>query len=68
MHAMTPYLLQSFDKYNKTTKKHEHFTLSNINGHDLLELIHNFMTSKSAHVYDFPKEERVYKFTNIKYE
>jgi hypothetical protein len=68
MHAVTPYLLKSFNKYNQETKNRDYFSLSNIRGKDLLELIHKFMTSKSSTVFDFPEEKRVYKFTDIKYD
>jgi hypothetical protein len=68
MHAVTPYLLKSYDKYNKDTKKRDYFSLSNVRNKDLLELIHKFMQSKSSTVFDFPEQKRVYKFTDIKYD
>jgi hypothetical protein len=66
MHAVTPYLLRSFNKYNTETKKQDYFPLSNIRGKDLLDVIHKFMEEKSTHVFDFSEEKRVYKFTDIK--
>lgn len=68
MHAVTPYLLKSFNKYNSESKKQDYFSLSNIRGKDLLDLLFKFMTSKSSTVFDFPQEKRVYKFTDIKYD
>jgi hypothetical protein len=68
MHAITPYLLKSYKGRDTEKKESEHFDLSNIKGKDLLELLHNYMQSKSAHVYDFKEEKRVFKFSDIDFD
>lgn len=68
MHAVTPYLLKSYHKYNKEKKSQEYFNLDKIKGFDLLVIIHKFMKLRSANVYDFPDDKKVYKFTDIKFD
>lgn len=63
MHAITPYLLQSFHRREKNESLlHK---LSNVHSKDTLEIIYNFMEKYSAHVYDYPAEKKVYSFKNI---
>jgi hypothetical protein len=68
MHAITPYLIKSFEGTDKEKKESKYFNLSDVRGKDLLILLHEYMKSKSAHVYDFSEEKRVFKFSDISFD
>ncbi|MCH2256486.1 MAG: hypothetical protein MK088_07635 [Alteromonas sp.] len=68
MHAVTPYLVRSYRGRDAETKQPEYHKLSDINNIDLLELIHQFMTSKSGSVFDFAEDKKVYQFLDINYD
>ncbi len=68
MHSVTPYLVRSFKERNKEKKESDFHNLHSVNHHSLLELIYKYMQSRSANVYDFPEDKRVYNFQNVSYD
>lgn len=65
MHAMTPYLLESIKGKASNKKEREYFSLSDVKGHDLFDMIVDMMNKYSAHLFTDQNDKRVYKFANI---
>lgn len=65
MHAMTPYLIQSIKGKATNKRDRELFSLSNVNGHDLFEIINKMISKYSSTYFSDELDKRVYKFSKI---
>lgn len=65
MHAITPYQISSFKERDKEKKIPIYHNLSSVRSNDTLDMIYKFMVKHSAHIYDYPKEKKLYSFKDI---